>query len=688
MSESSFMALIRRAQRTLFNRPARGRRPTVALCLAACGWAASMPIAHAQALGPNGPASAAPSRANVGVANTTQLFALDLAGSARDAVQSRRIKELRRQPTTQSLTLVRLRGSTSGAQTLGLVLTRDRSVVVQSSRIELREGADHVWIGQVSGQEGQAILVVRDGQITGSVRDGTDLYRIEPLGQDLHAIVKINPAGFPPEHPASFKGIERRAASEPLPSLAPSPDMLAPEATQQIDVLVAYTPSARASVADIKATIDLAVAESNQSYLNSGVNIQLRLVDSFELNYSESGKSYNTILNDFMANATVQARRNSSGADMSAMIINQSDYCGMAAAIMAQASNAYAVVHYSCATGYYSFAHELGHLQGARHDPANDPTNTPFAYGHGYQQNSGSTWRTIMAYNCPSNCPRLQYWSNPNVLYQGLPMGTSTVSHNARVLNETAATVAAFRSAAQPDYVYCASEGQTCSFSGTRMVAYGSGSTLFYRRLTGGTACNNAVFGDPTPGVAKTCYVGADVYSQCSSENQTCSFTGTRSVAYGANGSFAYGTFTNGVACNNATFGDPAPNVAKACYTGPTAYVYCSGETQNCALPGVRSVAYGANGRFSYRTLSGTFACNNATFGDPAPNIGKACYVGPDAYSYCASEGGSCALSGTRNVAYGANGSFVYKTLSGTVACNNATFGDPTPNVGKACYVQ
>jgi hypothetical protein len=84
-------------------------------------------------------------------------------------------------------------------------------------------------------------------------------------------------------------------------------------------------------------------------------------------------------------------------------------------------------------------------LQGARHNPENDGTTTPFAYGHGYR--SGSSWRTIMAYDCSPTCPRLQYWSNPNVKYGGVPMGTAVTHDNARVLNETASTVGAFRPA-------------------------------------------------------------------------------------------------------------------------------------------------------------------------------------------------------------------------------------------------
>jgi hypothetical protein len=111
---------------------------------------------------------------------------------------------------------------------------------------------------------------------------------------------------------------------------------------------------------------------------------------------------------------------------------------------MAAANTAYAAVHYNCAVDNYSFAHELGHLQGARHDPAMDSDTRPFAFGHGHV--NGMSWRTVMAYPTACNgCPRLQYWSNPGVLNGGVPMGTAAVSNNARVLNQTRATIAGFR---------------------------------------------------------------------------------------------------------------------------------------------------------------------------------------------------------------------------------------------------
>jgi hypothetical protein len=57
----------------------------------------------------------------------------------------------------------------------------------------------------------------------------------------------------------------------------------------------------------------------------------------------------------------------------------------------------------------------------------------------------------------------------------------------------------------------------------------------------------------------------------CANENETCAFTGTREVRYGANGLYAYYTATDGYPCTNAVFGDPAPNMGKHCDARDTA---------------------------------------------------------------------------------------------------------------------
>ena len=56
----------------------------------------------------------------------------------------------------------------------------------------------------------------------------------------------------------------------------------------------------------------------------------------------------------------------------------------------------------------------------------------------------------------------------------------------------------------------CSTENTTCTFSGTSTVVYGSAPQgQFYRLLnqTSPLNCSNATFGDPAPGYTKSCYV-------------------------------------------------------------------------------------------------------------------------------------------------------------------------------------
>jgi hypothetical protein len=58
----------------------------------------------------------------------------------------------------------------------------------------------------------------------------------------------------------------------------------------------------------------------------------------------------------------------------------------------------------------------------------------------------------------------------------------------------------------------------------------------------------------------------------------------------------------------------------------------------------------------------------------------------PDAWTLCATENGTCSVQGTRQVRFGANGSFVTKTITGSIACTNVAFGsDPAQGVVKSC---
>jgi hypothetical protein len=379
---------------------------------------------------------------------TRELFA-PVPNNRPSGDQSRRIEQLRKQPTTKDVQLVHINVAALEADKTTLTVPGRKTLNFNRVSIEKTNQQNFIWHGRVPELPGTATLVVHDGNITGTIQNGAELYHIEPVGEGVHAVIQIDQSKFPPEEPPSIKKKEMLKPENldvRMLRLGPAARLLH-DSPVSMNVIVGYTPSAQASVADIVATIQLAVAEANQAYVNSGINIQLNLTGTFLFSYTETGKTFDTILADFASNSDVNTRRNQAGADLAALIINQSDYCGLADAILANLCDSFAIVHYSCATGYYSFAHELGHLMGARHDETHDPTTTPFSYGHGYEHPSATQpFRTVMAYACSGgNCdPRVQYFSNPSVNYSGLPTGTAATNDNAQVLNATAGSISGF----------------------------------------------------------------------------------------------------------------------------------------------------------------------------------------------------------------------------------------------------
>jgi hypothetical protein len=180
----------------------------------------------------------------------------------------------------------------------------------------------------------------------------------------------------------------------------------------------------------------------------------------------------------------------------------------LASTIKATAATAFKVTDRSCATGYYSFGHEFGHLQGARHDTYVDSTNTPYSYGHGYVHRGSTTatrWRTVMGYNdyCSVvgyNCTRLQYWSNPAKTWLGAAMGVANTK-NYLVLNNTDYTVANFRTAIIGSDFNSSFNGSSAGWSPVT-GGWGIVSSAYYQSTglanTGASAKQSAKFGDVT----------------------------------------------------------------------------------------------------------------------------------------------------------------------------------------------
>jgi|GEM_PF-2399333 len=149
-----------------------------------------------------------------------------------------------------------------------------------------------------------------------------------------------------------------------------------------------------------------------------------------------------------------------------------------------------------------------------------------------------------------------------------------------------------------------------------------------------------------------------------------------------------------------------ATSTATVIATPAGGWVWCALENDSCAFTGTRQVRYGANNTWTILTLTNTTPCTNGIFGDPLSGVQKACWyfdssiyptgtptatqtataISGSGWTWCAAEGGNCTFTGTREVKYGASNTWATLTFTNSTDCNNNVFGDPLSGVLKACW--
>ncbi len=315
-----------------------------------------------------------------------------------------------------------------------------------------------VWTGKIEGDPYSWVTVAtRDGAVSLEVLVGGISYQIRSTGGAIHSVRQVDPRLFPEDAPAPMPSREELQKNQNGDVVRPLVDSGA-----VIDVMIAYTTKTReraGSTAVMNSEIDLAIARTNTTYVNSNINPRLRLVHTVEVTYTETGNSSTDL--SALRNPSdgkmdnLHALRDTYGADLVGLIVESFDACGIGylnfPAEPADAPVGFSAFQRSCAFGSYTVAHEFGHNMGAHHDRGVVAGNgSQNAANYGYVA-PDKTWRTVMAYatTC-NNCIRVPYFSNPDVLYQGVPMGIPSGQANAAdnhsVLNSSAQTVANFRS--------------------------------------------------------------------------------------------------------------------------------------------------------------------------------------------------------------------------------------------------
>ena len=350
-----------------------------------------------------------------------------------------------------------LAAAASGSRDITLNLFADKSYAVRIDRIESKNAGRFTAWGHVPGvPQSQIILSVCDGEVAGAIHiPGENPCQIFPQGNGRQQVIELDPASVPQ---CGSGDIVVPGGAIPV-GAGPAP--AADGGNVVVDVMVVYTSAARTGaggVAGINSSIDLAVAEANTTFANSGVNITLRLVYGGEVTYTETGTASTDldrlrISNDGYLD-TVHALRTQYGADLVCLLVeNMATYAGLGYVMSPVSSGfssyAFTVVKRMYASGYYVFAHELGHNMGCQHNLEDAGSAGAYPYSYGHRFNTGGTdYRTVMSYG--NTYMRIPHFSNPEVSYLGTSTGVATnlpnPANNALGLNNAAATVAAFAS--------------------------------------------------------------------------------------------------------------------------------------------------------------------------------------------------------------------------------------------------
>lgn len=338
------------------------------------------------------------------------------------------------------------------------------TVRLERDRTTQLPNGDQVWSGRISGEPlSRATFAVRQGVVSGvidrALDTGNELYEISPSGGGGYQVFQHNEA----------KGSAMGHMSLPAPiplgrQAAPATLEPPPGGVHIIDLMVVYTPASRVRYgkAGIEAKILQAVADANTAMVNSQAAVQFSLVHMTEVAYVESGSMTATLTalqrtTDGLMDE-VHALRDQYGADLVNLVSEDTSSCGLSYVMSTPspgfAGNAFSVVYSGCLASL-SMVHELGHQLGCQHDRGNSAGPAAYPYAYGWRQCSTNTtpFRTIMSYACGSAI-RVNYFSNPNLVYAGQPLGVDeatdplNAADNARAINLTAGVVAGFRASA------------------------------------------------------------------------------------------------------------------------------------------------------------------------------------------------------------------------------------------------
>lgn len=212
-------------------------------------------------------------------------------------------------------------------------------------------------------------------------------------------------------------------------------------ASNVVDIMFVYTPGAAEYGGNMETRLNQYIAQSNQAYRASDVDIELRMVHSVQSNNNTYKYTGNAALNQITYNDTAIHRlRDDYGADFVGLLnLAPGGLCGVgwlgqsSGGRISNTSKDMAYTSSAIDCGYLTYTHELGHNMGMMHSRRQgDTSGGHHVYGMGYGVDR--SFATLMAYAHLFNTNYVYRFSNPRQSCNGSPCGSASTGDAARSL--------------------------------------------------------------------------------------------------------------------------------------------------------------------------------------------------------------------------------------------------------------
>jgi hypothetical protein len=300
---------------------------------------------------------------------------------------------------------------------------------IEINRSTLKEESDDikVWQGHSVDDKSTAVFSIKNNKVSGFVKlSDHSAYEIHPISEELHALVRIETAGGDENE---FDYIQDDSVE---PGLWEHDEQSSNEIAK-IRVLYAYTNQSRYKFGNSPELYASTLNTSlNSSHVRSNSLARFDVAGTLDTNVTET--NMNSLLSNMKNKNTplgagIAQKQKKTQADLIVLI---SELGGG----LAYRSGMHSVVSANQAISNNTLAHEIGHNFGLNHGEKEQGIT---AYANGYRV--AGKFSTIMSKRTTGGTA-INFFSNPQLKFNGDPIGTVSSNDAVRLINETRFIVA------------------------------------------------------------------------------------------------------------------------------------------------------------------------------------------------------------------------------------------------------